>query len=200
MGNSIFCHDSFNKIREMVIFNIRQNNVREFQRYIIDFNIKPDTIIDKWSWNSLHLSVFYGSFDVVYYLLIIHKIDPNCMDIRGWAPLHIAILKNNMDILKLLLECGAKVHKKTILAYPYLFNQNQNQNMKNKYYVNIYKKTGMCDGFKLARVLSKWKILNLFQKRKMGNFHSSLIDQYVCRHPTRKNAIPSSKLLDDKFS
>lgn len=195
MGNNIFCHNNFLKIRKMIIFNIRQNNVRGFRRSIIDFNIKPDTIIDKWNWNSLHLSVFHGSFDVVYYLLVIHKIDPNCVDIWGWSPLHIAILRDHINVLKLLLECGAKVYKKTIFTYPY----SDCVDGTDKYYKKIYRKTNMCDGLKLAKVLNRWEILQLLRKRKAGNFHISVIKQYVIRYPSRKNIIPSSKLLNDKF-
>jgi ankyrin repeat protein len=196
MGNNIYCSGDFDEIRNTVVFAIRRNNVRSFQRSIINFNIKPDTIIDKWNWNSLHLSIFYGSFDMVYYLLIFHNLNPNCTDIWGWTPLHIAILGNHVDILKLLLECGAKINKKTLFSYPY----SHEINGIDKYYGRVYRKTNMCNGIKLAKVLSKWEILNLLQKRERGNFHESIIKRYVSRYPERKKIVPTSKIIRNQYN
>jgi ankyrin repeat protein len=61
-------------------------------------------------------SADYGYLDIVQYLATHGQVSVNCSAGGGWTPLLGASASNQMDVLKYLMERGARVEVRTILG------------------------------------------------------------------------------------
>ena len=85
--------------------DLTPKNQEDIINTINDFSSYMDTLMD------LHNAVRYNRVDMVNGLLN-SGINPNTKDYKGNYPVHIAVEKNNLELLKLLVAKGADVNTK----------------------------------------------------------------------------------------
>ncbi|UKJ89096.2 ankyrin repeat containing protein [Theileria orientalis] len=62
--------------------------------------------VDEVGRSAIHYACTSGNVDLVSYL-ITRDVEIDKKDVKGWTPLFISVVKNYVDIVELLLDCGA---------------------------------------------------------------------------------------------
>ena len=124
----------------------------------IDLNEGVFSLIPNADRDVLHVGVIYGRLEIVKYLLNRYDINVDKTDMRGWSGLHLAIMVGDIRMVKLLLECGANMNKRTIDGYIGFMG------------------TGVRSPIYLAKYFKRWEILDLLRRRRKGEYHKMILD------------------------
>ena len=152
------------KDERKLIKYVKKGNIMKMKKILSNGRINPNNepfcLIGGDQWNSLHHAVYNNRLKITLYLLNNYEMNIDKSDIWGWTVLHKAVALGNLEMVKLLLECGANMKKLTINSQPGL------------------KKTGLKNSKSLAKKFKRWKVLELLVKREKGVFHESIIEDY----------------------
>ena len=146
------------------IANEDENNVNNFLKrktyQIYDFRDK-----DGKNSSLLHTSVYKKNFNIVNTLIDYCKINfpdklnqfVNAENNKGICPIHYASFKGNIDILKLLIENGADIEKKTHknLNVIHYCAQGNNPNSLMYFYLKFHKDRNIIKRTKYSLILEK---------------------------------------------
>lgn len=118
MGHTDICHmlvqaganlDNCSEDQRTPLMDAAENNHLESVRYLVRAGALLDPKDSEGS-TCLHLASKKGHFDVVKYLLSNEHMDVNCQDDGGWTPMIWATEYKHLELVKLLLSCGADVN------------------------------------------------------------------------------------------
>eukprot|EP01096_Ripella_sp_DP13-Kostka_P007761 TRINITY_DN284_c0_g1_i1.p1 TRINITY_DN284_c0_g1~~TRINITY_DN284_c0_g1_i1.p1 ORF type:complete len:187 (-),score=103.16 TRINITY_DN284_c0_g1_i1:140-634(-) len=68
------------------------------------------------NWNKLHLAIVQEKFDTVSTILTEHQSAVNSPTRSGNTPLHLAVLDENVELVRLLIKLGANVHAENAMG------------------------------------------------------------------------------------
>lgn len=108
-GGNVDCKNLLDMTPFQVACDYNHNDI---MKLLVTHGAQKNTLKPKI--NALHEAVYREDKSRVMLLLEL-DISPNLSTKKGIRPLHIATCKNNIEIVRLLLEKGAKTHKQTVL-------------------------------------------------------------------------------------
>ncbi|XP_018420918.1 PREDICTED: histone-lysine N-methyltransferase EHMT1 [Nanorana parkeri] len=118
MGHTDICHmlvqaganlDNCSEDQRTPLMDAAENSNLETVRYLVRAGALLDPKDSEGS-TCLHLASKKGHFDVVKYLLSNEYMDVNCQDDGGWTPMIWATEYKHLELVKLLLSCGADIN------------------------------------------------------------------------------------------
>ncbi|KAM5146349.1 histone-lysine N-methyltransferase EHMT1 [Mantella aurantiaca] len=118
MGHTDICHmlvqaganlDNCSEDQRTPLMDASENSHLEAVRYLVRAGALLDPKDSEGS-TCLHLASKKGHFDVVKYLLNNENMDVNCQDDGGWTPMIWATEYKHLELVKLLLSCGADIN------------------------------------------------------------------------------------------
>ena len=97
------------KINEDDEIEISAKNIKNYNLKKEDNNIKEPNICEKLNidgWNSIHYLAYYGYSEILYYMFnnLIIKINPNIPNKDGYTPLLLAVHKQNIRCVEILMS------------------------------------------------------------------------------------------------
>jgi uncharacterized protein len=101
-------------------------------KLFVELGADPNVPEEFYGQNCLHIASGRGSHEIVEYILTNSLVDANGLDSDGFSPLHVAIQKNDVKAIKLLLKYGADKEVKVKMISPSLMAKNsENQEIRN---------------------------------------------------------------------
>jgi hypothetical protein len=76
-------------------------------KLFVELGADPNVPEEFYGQNCLHIASGRGSHEIVEYILTNSLVDANGLDRDGFSPLHVAIQKNDVKAIELLLKYGA---------------------------------------------------------------------------------------------
>jgi hypothetical protein len=101
-------------------------------KLFVELGADPNIPEKFYGQNCLHIASGRGSHEIVEYILTNSLVDVNGLDRDGFSPLHVAIQKNDVKAIKLLLIYGADKEVEGKMMKPSLMAKNsENQEIRN---------------------------------------------------------------------